>query len=213
MIDRIVAVIAGRFIALLAALRMVRRPELTPESQAVLDAAVPTVGGDASDVDPSRRDVPSDPRAERTVAALLLAAAVFGFGFTAVYVIDEFNAQLLGLALGGMFLLLGAACIVAGKAVVPQETSVEDRGLPLVKPGGPEEITEMIASGGDGISRRGMLTGAWARSLTTSTRRRGRAGSASSTRRASPTGPATSRSARCTPPCPRIVTGRRSAPA
>ncbi|HET9074425.1 MAG TPA: Rieske (2Fe-2S) protein [Solirubrobacteraceae bacterium] len=161
MIDRIVAGVAGRFIALLVTLRMIRRPGRAADEPAVTDAAA-IAGGDASydDDDPSRRDVPHNPRAERIVAALLLGAALCGFGFTAVYVVDELNDQLLGIALGGMFLLLGAASIVAGKAVVVQETAVEDRGLPLLEPGAPEEITEMIASGGEGISRRGMLTGA-----------------------------------------------------
>ena len=58
---------------------------------------------------------------------LLLTAALFGFAFTAVYVVAGHNNQLLGIALGGMFALLAAAAIIAGKVVVPQETSVEER--------------------------------------------------------------------------------------
>lgn len=109
--------------------------------------------------DPSRRDVPANRRAESVVAALLVAAAICGFGFTAIYVVDGLNAQLLGLALGGMFLLLAAAAIVTGKAVVPQETSVEQRA-PLLEEQATEDVLEVIQAGGEGISRRALLTGA-----------------------------------------------------
>ena len=78
--------------------------------------------------DPSQRSIPSNRRAETLVAALLLMAALLGFGFTAVYVLAGTNTQLLGLAIGGALALLAAAAIVAGKFVVPQETSVEPRG-------------------------------------------------------------------------------------
>src|SRR4051794_23259487 len=37
--------------------------------------------------DPRGRAVPASPRAERVVAALLLLAALCGFGFTAVYIV------------------------------------------------------------------------------------------------------------------------------
>ena len=90
---------------------------------------------------------------------LLLVAAVFGFGFTAVYIVLQTNTQLLGLALGGALALLAAAAIVAGKFVVPQETHVEDRG-PLLVEEEADEVTEMIERGGEGISRRALLAGA-----------------------------------------------------
>jgi ubiquinol-cytochrome c reductase iron-sulfur subunit len=93
------------------------------------------------------------------VAGLLVLAALCGFAFTAVFIVDSLNDQLLGLAVGLMFCLLAAAAIVAGKCVVPQETAVEDRGL-LLEPGEPEEIVEKIEEGGEGISRRGLLAGA-----------------------------------------------------
>jgi ubiquinol-cytochrome c reductase iron-sulfur subunit len=112
-----------------------------------------------SDVDPSRRIVPSDRRAETLVALALLVAAALAFGFIAVYAVAGTNAQLLGIALGGALALLAAAAIVAGKRVVPQETSVEDRG-PLLDEEQTEEIVELIQSGGEGISRRVLLTGA-----------------------------------------------------
>jgi ubiquinol-cytochrome c reductase iron-sulfur subunit len=112
-----------------------------------------------SDVDQSERTVPSSRRAETLVAGLLVAAAVCGFGFTAVYVVASTNTQLLGLSLGGALALLAAALIVAGKFVVPQQTAVEDRG-PLLVEEQAEEVAEMIESGGEGLSRRALLTGA-----------------------------------------------------
>jgi ubiquinol-cytochrome c reductase iron-sulfur subunit len=110
-------------------------------------------------VDPTEREVPGSRRAELLVAGLLLAAAVFGFGFTAVYVVRGLDTQLLGIAFGGMLALLAAAAIVAGKRVVPQETSVEERDA-LLEPEVVEEVVEMIEAGGEGISRRGLLAGA-----------------------------------------------------
>jgi ubiquinol-cytochrome c reductase iron-sulfur subunit len=104
------------------------------------------------DVDPSERIVPSNRRAETVVAILLMLAGVFGFGFTAVYVLSDHDTQLLGIALGGGLVLLAAAAIVAGKLVVPQETHVEKRDQLL------EE--EQVEEGGEGISRRGLLVGA-----------------------------------------------------
>jgi ubiquinol-cytochrome c reductase iron-sulfur subunit len=112
-----------------------------------------------SETDPSERTVPGDRRAEALVAGLLFAAAGFGFGFTVLYIVLGTNTQLLGLAFGGALLLLAAALIVAGKAVVPQETSVEDRG-PLLQEEETEEVVEMIEAGGEGVSRRVLLTGA-----------------------------------------------------
>jgi quinol---cytochrome c reductase iron-sulfur subunit len=112
-----------------------------------------------SDVDPTERRVPSSRRAETLVAALLLLAAVLGFAFTALYIVASENTQLLGIAFGGTLALLAAAAIVAGKFVVPQETHVEERG-PLLVEREAEEVVGMIESGGQGISRRALLTGA-----------------------------------------------------
>jgi ubiquinol-cytochrome c reductase iron-sulfur subunit len=93
------------------------------------------------------------------VAWLLLAAAVCALAFTAVYVATTGDTQLLGLSLGMGLVLLAAACIVAGKLVVPQETSVEERG-PLLDETQTEEVVELIEDGGEGISRRTLLTAA-----------------------------------------------------
>jgi quinol---cytochrome c reductase iron-sulfur subunit len=110
-------------------------------------------------VDPSERTVPSDPRAETLVALLLLAAAICAFAFTVIYIVLSGNTQLLGLSIGLALLLAAAAAIVAGKFVVPQVTSVEER-TPLLVEEETEEVVEMIEAGGEGISRRLLLTGA-----------------------------------------------------
>jgi ubiquinol-cytochrome c reductase iron-sulfur subunit len=109
--------------------------------------------------DPSERAVPGSRRAETLVAALLLAAAALGFTFTVLYVVLETNTQLLGLAMGGALAMLAAAAIVAGKMVVPQETAVEERDELLVEPE-VQEVVQIVESGGEGISRRVLLTGA-----------------------------------------------------
>ncbi len=123
------------------------------------EVARPTPSTPPTQDDPSRRAVPANRRAESFVAALLLLAAVFGFGFTAVYVVLQTDTQLLGVAMGGMLALLAAAAIIAGKLVVPQETALEKRG-PLLDEQQTEEVVEMIEQGGEGISRRVLLTGA-----------------------------------------------------
>jgi len=112
-----------------------------------------------SDFDPRERIVPHNRRAEAAVASLLFVAALFGLGFTAVYVALDADTQLLGIAMGGALCLLAAAAIIAGKFVVPQETAVEDRG-PLLDEQQTETVVEMIEAGGEGISRRVLLIGA-----------------------------------------------------
>jgi ubiquinol-cytochrome c reductase iron-sulfur subunit len=145
----------GRVLAMLAVWRLLaRRRELAEQPE---PAQVAKIHEQLEDV--SQRTVPASARAERLVALLLLLAAVFGFGFTAVYVLAEHNNQLLGVAIGGMFALIAAAAIIAGKLVVPQQTSVEERS-PLLEEGAPAELVELVESGGEGISRRGLLLGA-----------------------------------------------------
>ncbi|HTU29936.1 MAG TPA: Rieske (2Fe-2S) protein [Solirubrobacteraceae bacterium] len=106
--------------------------------------------------DPSRRELPADGRHELWVALLLFAAAGLALSFIAVLALDKSNTQLLGLAMGGALLLLAGATILAGKLVVPQETSVEPRDALLV-PEAAQEVSALVHQGGDGISRRGLL--------------------------------------------------------
>ncbi|MGZ4254708.1 MAG: QcrA and Rieske domain-containing protein [Solirubrobacteraceae bacterium] len=145
----------GRVVALLAALRLFRR--VGRHRPLPVEADPERERADA-DFDPSERTVPGNRGAETLVAALLLIAAAFGFAFTAVYILHG-NTQLLGIAIGCMLALLAAACIVAGKFVVPQETQTEPRG-PLLVEEQAEEVAQLIEEGGEGISRRALLTGA-----------------------------------------------------
>ncbi len=140
----------SKLLGLLVALRAARR--------AVTDRPHPPPAP-KPDFDPRKRTVPSNRRAETAVAVLLMLAALFGLGFTAVYVILDANTQLLGVAIGGALILLAAAAIVAGKLVVPQETAVEERGA-LLDEHQTETVVEIIQAGGEGISRRVLLIGA-----------------------------------------------------
>jgi ubiquinol-cytochrome c reductase iron-sulfur subunit len=142
----------GVLVALRAAFRAVRGrtpPPAAPESESESE----------SDIDPRKRVVPSSRRAEGAVAATLVVAAIFALGFTVVYIVSSGDTQLLGIAMGGALCLVAAACIVAGKFVVPQETAVEERGA-LLDEEQTEAVIEVIESGGQGISRRALLAGA-----------------------------------------------------
>jgi ubiquinol-cytochrome c reductase iron-sulfur subunit len=109
------------------------------------------------DKDPSERTVPANPRAELIVAGFLILAACAGVGFIFIFAFLQTNTQLLGLSLGLALLFMAGAAIIAGKFVVPQETSVEPRDV-LLKEEPAEETVKIIESGGEGISRRGLLT-------------------------------------------------------
>jgi ubiquinol-cytochrome c reductase iron-sulfur subunit len=107
--------------------------------------------------DPSARIVPASRRYENIVAALLVLAAGCACAFIAVYITLQTQTQLLGLAMGLALAFLAAALIVAGKLVVPQETAVEERDQ-LRRENEGDQVVEIIESGGEGISRRGLLT-------------------------------------------------------
>lgn len=112
---------------------------------------------DGGEPDPSERTVPASRRAEAVVAALLVAATCFACTFIAFYIVFQTRTELLGPAIGLALLCLAAAAIVAGKFVVPQEISVEPRDV-LLKEEAAEEVVEIVQAGGEGISRRGLLT-------------------------------------------------------
>jgi ubiquinol-cytochrome c reductase iron-sulfur subunit len=141
----------ARLIGLLVALRTALR--------AVTVRRKPPPPAPESEVDPRRRVVPSNRRAERLVAGLILAAAVFALAFTVIYIVSSGDTQLLGVAIGGALCLLAGACIVAGKLVVPQETAVEERGV-LLDEERTHQVVGLIEAGGEGISRRALLAGA-----------------------------------------------------
>ncbi|MCW3003580.1 MAG: ubiquinol-cytochrome c reductase iron-sulfur subunit [Conexibacter sp.] len=108
-------------------------------------------------VDPRRRDVPADPRAELLVAVLLLGCAACGVAFAVAIGLDA-SPQLQGLAFGGALVLLAAALGVAGRRVVVQETDVEERPR-LDRPEEHEPLAREAASAAAGISRRRLLAG------------------------------------------------------
>jgi ubiquinol-cytochrome c reductase iron-sulfur subunit len=148
----------GRVARLLAALLTVRTAARTVLARAT-GRPLPPPPATEVEIDPSEREVPANPRAEGLVAVLLVLAGIFFLGFVAVYILENLNAQLLGIAMGGALLLLAAAFIIIGKGVVPQETHVESRDR-LLKPQEVEETVELIGSVGEGVSRRGLLIGA-----------------------------------------------------
>ncbi|HEX4806353.1 MAG TPA: Rieske 2Fe-2S domain-containing protein [Conexibacter sp.] len=104
------------------------------------------------------RELPSTPRAEALVALLLLAAALCAGGFIVFYVVLD-DTQLLGLCLGLALVLLGIAAATAGKRIVPQEQHAEPYHA-FGDEQAVEEVTALVKEGDDGVSRRGLLTGA-----------------------------------------------------
>ena len=146
-----VGLIAGLLVALRVMWRTLRGRSV-PAAQASPPKSAPP-----PDQDPREREVPNNARAETWVALLLFGAAACALAFIAVYVVAQFNTQLLGLAIGCAFALLAAAAIIAGKMVVPQETAVEERDE-LLDAAQAEELVEMVEAGGEGVSRRGLLT-------------------------------------------------------
>jgi len=111
-------------------------------------------------VDPRERRVPINSRAQLLVAALLALGGLAGLGFSVLYLLEPGNeTQWLGLALGVALALIAAALIVAGKAVVPQEIAVEERSQ-LVHEHDEAIVPQMVAAGGEGVTRRRLIAGA-----------------------------------------------------
>jgi len=80
----------------------------------------------------------AEKRVERSIALLLTLSGLLGFGFVAAYIWWPFHYEpganpsklytpLLGLGLGGSLFLLGAAIILWGKKLLPDEIAVQDR--------------------------------------------------------------------------------------
>jgi quinol---cytochrome c reductase iron-sulfur subunit len=112
-------------------------------------------GPPARAVDPSRREVGAPPWAERALALLLATGALAALAFVALLALDP-NTQLLGLTLGAALGLLAAALMLAGRHVVPQQTSVEERP----RPGDGEAVEGVLEQGREGlegITRRRLL--------------------------------------------------------
>jgi ubiquinol-cytochrome c reductase iron-sulfur subunit len=102
---------------------------------------------------------PPAPRAELVVVALLALAALASIGFVAVYAIDRLGhqTQLLGLCLGGAFILLAAACIVASRHLVVSEELDDPYPEPAGSPHEQEYLVALVEQSGSRITRRGLL--------------------------------------------------------
>ncbi|MFL5781683.1 MAG: ubiquinol-cytochrome c reductase iron-sulfur subunit [Thermoleophilaceae bacterium] len=103
-------------------------------------------------------DAPRSPGAELVVVGLLFAAALLAIAFVVVYVVDGIagQVQLMGAALGGAFIALAAALILAGKTLVPDEELEEEYPEPE-HPQEQEEIDQIVRESGSRITRKGLL--------------------------------------------------------
>jgi ubiquinol-cytochrome c reductase iron-sulfur subunit len=111
-----------------------------------------------SEADPSRRDIGAPTWAELLVTALLALLPIAALCFVALFIFDP-DTQLLGLSLGAALAMLAGALALAGRWLVPQQTSVERRP----RPGDPDEVERVVALGREGlegITRRRLLLGA-----------------------------------------------------
>jgi quinol---cytochrome c reductase iron-sulfur subunit len=101
---------------------------------------------------------PPEPRAERGVLALFLAAAVCGFAFPVIYAVESIpnQTQFLGLALGLCFAFLAAASVLIAKRLVVTEELEEDYPLPA-HPTEQEALDQLVGESGDRLTRRRLL--------------------------------------------------------
>jgi quinol---cytochrome c reductase iron-sulfur subunit len=139
-----------RLTVLIAVLRGVVHPAPPP--------ARPEEGEGDDGVDPRRRTVPHDPRAELIVALLLIAAGLGGLAFAVAIALDA-DTQILGVTLGGGLACLAAALILAGKRVVIQEVAVQQR-TPMTDPDAERDAARIAGTITEGLSRRRLLAGA-----------------------------------------------------
>jgi ubiquinol-cytochrome c reductase iron-sulfur subunit len=105
--------------------------------------------------DPTYLRVPDSRRAEALTAGLLVLAGLAGIGFVVAYLATD-STPWLGATLGAAFGLLGAALVVAGRAVVPQEIVIEPR-RPVEHPQEEHATAELLRLAGRGVSRRRLL--------------------------------------------------------
>jgi ubiquinol-cytochrome c reductase iron-sulfur subunit len=95
---------------------------------------------------------------EIAITVLFLLSALAFLAFPVLWVEDP-ETQYLGLTMGLGFGLLGTALATAGKTIVPQEESVEER-QPLRHEAAETEVAQMVVEGDDRISRKKLVFGA-----------------------------------------------------
>jgi ubiquinol-cytochrome c reductase iron-sulfur subunit len=137
----------GRLAFVLGAVRALRdRRDREPEAE------------DTETVDPSRREVGADPRAELAVVVLLVLAGLAAAAF-AILVVADPQTQLLGATLAAGLACAAAALILAAKRIAPREVAVEEREPAGGEGGG---LAADLRRGADGVTRRRALGAAGA---------------------------------------------------
>ena len=96
-------------------------------------------------------------RAESGVLGLLAVAFAGALTFIVAYAL-EWSTQALGLALGGTFMAIAAALILAAKLVAPGEEVHQERPE-LADPAEQRDLEREVERGGQGVSRRRVLLG------------------------------------------------------
>jgi ubiquinol-cytochrome c reductase iron-sulfur subunit len=112
------------------------------------------------------RVLPATPRSELVTVALLAVAALCAIAFVAILLALPHHTQLLGAALAGALLAMGAALAYASKRVLPQEQAMEERPR-LAHPEAGPPARRTLRGAADGVSRRRLLLGAGAAAGTT----------------------------------------------
>ncbi len=108
--------------------------------------------------DPSRRESGASEWAQLVVPGMLALCGLVSLGFVLLFILDP-DTQLLALCLGAAFALLACALILAGRFLVPQQTSVEQRPIYGDREAS-AAVAEQLETGIDGITRRRLLGGA-----------------------------------------------------
>lgn len=98
-----------------------------------------------------------DPGGEKLTAGLFGLSAVCGAGFVVAYALQQSN-QLMGIALGGALLFLGAGLVVMAHRVLPTEELSDD--YPQADEEAADATAQIFRESGDGITRKKLLVGA-----------------------------------------------------
>jgi ubiquinol-cytochrome c reductase iron-sulfur subunit len=108
--------------------------------------------------DPSERTVGAHRLAETLAIVCMLIAALCGMAFPLLYILAD-STQYLGLSIGLALMFAAVGAVLAGKAVVPRVTEVEER-LRFAHPEEQDELADDFERSGEGVNRRGLLVAA-----------------------------------------------------